>query len=67
MHSPRQGGPVNAPLFTNVSGMVSLDAGEVMDLSLVQTHSLSEIQKNLQLVTDSNIWLAEITRTLGWG
>jgi hypothetical protein len=26
MHSPRQGGPVNAPLFTNVSGMVSLDA-----------------------------------------
>jgi hypothetical protein len=47
--------------------MVSLDAGEVMDLSLVQTHSLSEIQKNLQLVTDSNIWLAEITRTLGWG
>ena len=66
MHSPRQGGPVNAPLFTNVSGMVSLDA-EVMDLSLVQTHSLSEIQKNLQLVTDSNIWLAEITRRLGWG
>ena len=48
-----------------MSGITTLDAGEVIDLSLAQTHSLKEIGQNLVLLNDTQIWLAAETGPLG--
>jgi hypothetical protein len=62
----RSGGDTNAPLYRCLNGVVTLDAGEFMLLSLSETHSLQGVQNELKAMDAQAAWLAQETRRLEW-